>query len=402
MNSCERTILALLSRALFGREGKIEAEIDFKALYDEARIQTVHSLVYSALTEGERAQMSPLAVDKWEQLVFSSAIMNEQVLYEQRRIVDLLDKNCINCVILKGVGSALNYPEPSLRVLGDIDLLVATRDIDTAARLLTADGYEQEKDGELHLSFHKNNVVVELHKKPISLSFNENEDIAAASDAFFADIIEKRQLADGIPLPSFEHQAIILLLHKLAHFLNGELGLRQLCDWAVFVKERVDAKLWQVLLPTLDKLGIKTFTLVVTRACIDHLGLPRECAEWAMECDEELAGDVVELVVESGNFGTKVANSYGQRLFVDAHSGNRISSFFKVLWSTCRSHWPICEKHPILMPIAPFVVYFRYLKMRKRGERKRLHLGAIYQRAGTRQKLYQEIQPFITMGDKSE
>ncbi len=397
MNTCEKTILDLLSRALFGAEVALDKTVDWMSLYREARIQTVLPLVCNALTEKERKEMLPEVKEKWKQAFFQSVVINEQVLYEQEQVLNLLEKNQIPCVILKGKGSALSYPNPSLRILGDIDLLVAPENIESVSQLFIQDGFEEKEDGDLHRAFHKDKIIVELHKKPISLGFNENNEIEKAVQAFFTDIIEKRQIVDGTPIPSYAHQAVILLMHKLTHFLNGELGLRQLCDWAVFVKSHLDKKLWEELSSKLDEFGIKTFTVVITKVCIEYLGLPSTCAKWALDCDDALVKDVIELIVESGNFGGKVDNSYGQRLFVDAHSKNRVSSFFKVLWKTCRQHWKPCDRHPILLPIAPIVVYFKYLKMRKQGKRKKLKLSTVYQRAGTRQKLYRELKPFIKL-----
>ncbi len=395
MNSCEKTILNLLSRALFGADKMLEQPVDWAKLYVEARAQTVLPLVYYALTEKEREQMPQEWKEKWKQAFFSAIVTNEQVLYAQNNLVELLNEHHIPFVILKGKGSAFNYPDPSLRLLGDIDLLVGGNHIEEVCKWLIQDGYQEKAEGDLHIAFHKNNIIVELHKKPISLSFNENETIEKEVEHFFADILEKRQEIDGVSVPAYLHQAIVLLMHKLEHFLNGELGLRQLCDWAVFVEKRLDAIQWEILAPILERFGIKTFTMVVTKVCIEYLGLPSSCAEWAIGCEDALVKDVIELIVESGNFGGKVENSYGQRLFVDAHSKNRFASFFKVLFTTCRTHWSPCAKCPLLLPIAPFVVYFKYLKMRKQGKRKKLQLTAVYKKAGSRQKLYQELKPFI-------
>ncbi len=395
MNACEKTILSLLARALFGVEKPLEEPVEWEKVCKEAKVHAVLPLVYQALTKQERAQMPQGLETEWKKTLYQRILINEQILYEQTQILQTLRENDIRGIILKGQSAAFHYPDPSQRVLGDIDLLVEIPELDRVSNFLREDDYEEYKDGDLHRSFQKGVTVVEVHKKPITLDFNENPNIEESVRAFFTDIFDKRIDVNGTPVPSYSHQAIILLMHKLTHFLSGELGLRQLCDWAVFVKEQLNETLWATLSPLLDEFGIKTFTLVVTKVCIDYLGLPRECAPWAEESDPTLAKDVIELIIESGNFGRKAGNTYGQRLFVDAHSKNRVASFFKVLGSACRKHWKPCERHPILMPIAPFVVYFKYLKMRKQGKRKKLRLSAMYQRAGTRQKLYQELQPFV-------
>ncbi|MCD8398772.1 MAG: nucleotidyltransferase family protein, partial [Lachnospiraceae bacterium] len=183
--------------------------------------------------------------------------------------------------------------------------------------------------------------------------------------------------------------------HKLGHFLNSGLGLRQLCDWAVFVKERLTPEIWEDLVPKLKDFGLLYFTGVMTRACIDALGLPEEVAPWAMQYDVSLAEDVIEKMLKEGNCGHK-ADKYGERLFSNPNASNRISSFFHIVASTSRQRWPVCNKYPILMPIAPFVLLGRYLKQYKNGERPKLNLKMKFDQAGANQKLYRELKPFIT------
>ncbi len=401
MKAYESTILSLLKRGVFGVEETLVGELDFEKLYEEGKHQTVLPLVYAAFTEEERAAIPANALSKWKNAFYAYMLKNEQLLYEQSCIVEHFEKQGLPCVVLKGSGIAREYPDPALRVLGDIDLLVAPTQVDEAVEILQELSFTKKADGDLHVALYKGAIIVELHKQPVALGFNESEKILQKINDFFADILEKRQWINGVPYPTEEHQAAVLLLHALEHFLKGELGLRQLCDWAVFVKNRCTPILWEGLFPELESFGILTFTKVLTKGCVNFLGLPREYAPWTEDCDSELAKEVVELIVESGNFGRKVENSYGQRLFVDAHSNNRFTSFFKVLFSACRTHWQPCAKHPFLLPIAPIVVYCKYLKLRWQGKRQKLKLGALYQRAGTRQKLYKELKPFINTKEET-
>ena len=109
----------------------------------------------------------------------------------------------------------------------------------------------------------------------------------------------------------------------------------------------------------------------------------------------------MEDLFRCGNFGKK-QNRYGQRLFTDVNSPNRLLSFWRVGLSACRHHWSVCEKHPILPPIAPFVLLARYIKQRSSGQRPKLHLLKVYQYAGPRQKLYQELAPFHNSSENAK
>jgi len=206
--------------------------------------------------------------------------------------------------------------------------------------------------------------------------------------------LEKRQRIGGLPFLSDKHQALVLILHKLKHFLHNELGLRQLFDWAMFVDKKLDDKLWEELRPSLEEFGLLTFTGIITRACVNNFGLPKEKAPWVEDFDKELADEVMDQILASGNFGKK-AGTYGILYFTDVNSSNRLTSFVRTVFDRCKYHWPVCKKYPVLMPIAPFVAYAKYLKLRKEGKRAEIKPVSLYRKAGAKQKLYKELKPFV-------
>ena len=162
----------------------------------------------------------------------------------------------------------------------------------------------------------------------------------------------------------------------------------------MFVDRELDASLWEEITPTLKRFGLMRFARIVTRTCVDFLGLSAEKAPWCIEIDTDLSISLMEDILQSGNFGHK-ENRYGQRLFTDFDSKNRISSLFHTGIRVCREQWEPCRKYPVLLLIAPFVLVFRYKMRRKRGERPALKPLSVYQSAGKRQKLYKALKPFV-------
>ena len=397
----EKATLLLLGRALFGHAVTLDPDVDLNAVLREAVNQSMLATVYGTLTEEERACLSPADQQKWRMTFFKFVAKSQQLLYEQAHVISLLETNGVRFALLKGSTCAANYPDPSLRAMGDVDILVSPDEQRSVVALLQADGYSEvlEEDHHCHLTVCKNRVSVEVHREPNGLFVNEDDALRTRIDAFFSDVLDQVQMENGYPALSDRHQAVVLIMHKLEHFLAGGLGLRQLCDWAMFVQKRMTPALWAELEPLLESFGLLTFTLMVTRACVDHLGLPVECAPWAVTADKELSDKVMEHIVKSGNFGVK-DTAYGERFFVDAHSKGRIASAFKVVGSACRTHWPVCARHPILMPIAPFVVYARYLKLRRAGKRDKFRPVQLYQRAGSKQQLYRDLKPFVVEQSK--
>jgi len=397
MNETEKVLLQLTGRALFGALADFNSSaVDWFALYQEATAHALSLLIWDALSDEEQALIPEDIVIRWEQDSFRHIMSNEQLLYEQEQVIQILEDASIPCVILKGSSSAAYYPSPSLRIMGDIDLLVRPEQQMEAVKVLQANGYGDvlDENHHCHMTISKDGITVEVHKEPNGLLLNDNSESLRKIREYFSDAIDRRQFIGGLPVPSDEHQAVILILHKLEHFMLSGLGLRQLCDWAVFVDNKLDAALWAKLEPLLEEFGLLTFTGVMTQICVDYLGLPEEKATWAMQYDGETAAKVMAQILKEGNFGKK-ADRYGERLFNDPNSSNRVTSFFKVLGNACREHWPPCEKHAILMPAAPFVLLGRYMVQRQRGERPKLNLIKKYNQAGTDQKLYKELKPFV-------
>lgn len=83
------------------------------------------------------------------------------------------------------------------------------------------------------------------------------------------------------------------------------------------------------------------------------------------------------------------------RFFTNPNASNRLSSLIKTFFERSREQWPICEKYPILLPVAPLVAIGKYLKRRKEGKRDAIKPLELYKKAGARQKLYKELKPFV-------
>ena len=392
MNKPEQTLLSLLSRGLFNTGRTFDAEIaDWAALFQEAAHHTVIPLVYDSLTATERAFIPAEFAPRWQHTVITTLWQNEQIAAEQRRILSLFP---FPCVILKGSSSAMNYPKPELRCAGDIDLLLSPQHIETAQAILSTQGYtlaESENDGDGHRAMHRGPYIIELHHAPSGLPKSPTgEEIRA----YFRSAEMDACLRDGLPVLSADRRAVLLLVHKLDHVLTSGLGLRQLCDWAVFVSRELSPELWTELTPTLKRFGLYRFGRIVTRTCVDYLGLPLDACPWCSDVPAELSTALMEDLLRSGNFGRK-ENRYGQRLFTDAQSATPAASFFRTSLQVCREKWPPCRQYPLLLPAAPAVLLWRYFGQRRQGKRPVFNPAGAYQGAAVRQKLFQNLQGFI-------
>ena len=398
MDTVSQAMLTLLGRALFSVDsGDLPEDTDWAALYRESRAQTVHLLVYDCLHQSERAAMPPEVEAQWKQSALMTLWNNEQVQKEQMVVLDTLRKAAIPCVLLKGSSSAMCYPKPELRCAGDIDLLVSKETLNRAEQLLEGLGYvPPEEEHHCHISMHRDRMVTELHFEPNRIP---NSPLGNEIRAFFLGAEQTSENWNGLPvLPSCQ-RAVVLLLHKLEHIVSSGMGLRQLCDWAVFVRSALTPEVWAELEPLLVQFRMLHFTKVITSVCVRYLALPASCAPWCEDAAEELCELMIGEILKSGNFGRKDSN-FCLDLFTDASSPNRLASMWKIVWSTCRHSWPVCNAHPILLPIAPFVLFIRYFIRMLAGKRPKLELFKMYHRAAPRQKLYEEFSLYRADAEK--
>ncbi len=396
MEQHEKALLSIIGRALFGAEIIVPPDTDFEALYKEAMAQAVPMLVFEHLGAEDKASLPPAALSVWQKQTMQLAIRNERLLAEQGEIIRLLRENGIPCAILKGSSAAASYPNPALRIMGDIDVLVSPENQQAAVRLLQQNGFGEvlEEEHHCHLTVKRNGFAAEIHNAPNGFQFIKDQSVSNALRRFFENALDSAEHFGEIPVLSAEHQAVVLLLHKLEHFLSGSLGLRQLCDWACFVDKSFSPELFGKLKPQLESFGMLEFCGVITRVCCEYLHLPYSRASWCTDYDKDLCAEVIEDILLSGNLGRKQQN-YGERYFVDVDSAGRLSSFFYTLKTACYHHWSVCEKYKLLLCIAPFVIFAKYLKMRARGERQAIRPIELYKKAGPRRRLYKSLKPFV-------
>ena len=109
LSKTEKTILILLSRALFKTSRSIPEDPDWEEVYQECSCQSVPVLVWNAL---DKAQISGETAERWKNTVIASAYNNLQVTWQHLLVDGFMEKGKISYVILKGSASAAYYPAP--------------------------------------------------------------------------------------------------------------------------------------------------------------------------------------------------------------------------------------------------------------------------------------------------
>lgn len=222
-------------------------------------------------------------------------------------------------IVLKGQVFATTYPQPQHRQSGDIDIYFKQRsDCQKAvawASEIDKNAAESEENmrERKHFSFHVNGCVVELHRL---MCVFENERLQSRlqeiidqelenEPPFFVDI-DGKMVETVPPTLSVLHQ----ILHISRHLLEAGIGLRQLCDLAMFLDKYAEQVDRQKLCGWLEELELMTAAEALGYILVKRLGLSAEKLPFGTS--GRYADFVVREIFEGGNFGKKkVAYRHG-------------------------------------------------------------------------------------------
>ncbi len=274
----EAALLALLRRALFASEDladSITPGTDWKAVFTEARQQTVLPLaVEAASLLPEEIKPPDVAFSRAFNQVILQLAENERIMAAQDDLVKVLNQSGVPYAILKGSSVAALYPKPELRVQGDIDVLINEKDYKRALEALSLKGYQHTpRNPSYDEMFYKDSVKIEIHKAISDLPSGEVGDLIRTKLSS-ALVGVRNDVMDGHAFPVLQdrYQMLSLILHMRFHMLGTGLGLRQLCDYALFLYH-VDRNTWNAdIEPMLRRFGLFRFAAILAKTCVCDRG----------------------------------------------------------------------------------------------------------------------------------
>lgn len=195
----------------------------------------------------------------------------------QLAVIDDLQKKWaeagLRMMVMKGQATATYYPKPMHRCPGDIDCYLF-------------DGYEKGNEtaksfsDKVNEGWYKHSVIsydgetIENHQFFVHTREGKNskclnqvlcETLKAASFETFH--------GTGVLLPPPMFNALFLTYHAQAHFLEEGLKLKQLLDWAMFLKKDGDKVDWPEFFSICEKYHLRRFAEVANDIAAHYLGV---------------------------------------------------------------------------------------------------------------------------------
>ena len=331
-------------------------------------------------------------------------VNNVRIDYEHAEVHRMMMKAEIPYVILKGSSSASYYPEPLLRTMGDVDLLISKSDLPKVDVILQENGFHpiEKNDNECHLAYHRRTYGAtstwEVHWKPNGIPSGKS---GAKIEGYLADIIASAQrsnVSEGeYMVPTAFHHGLVMLLHVAGHLINTGIGLRHLCDWAVFVAKFSDEEFCEMFEDKLKAVGLWRFAQLLTQLSVKYLHCPTK--EWCDVGDDDYLEMMMVDIMNGGNFGVKDKNRINQaKLMTNTGKGVDDTSLLKQLFLTmnqkARLGMPITAKVPLLLPVGWLYVVGRHLVRIKQKRRPTIDVKDMIAGAAERKEIYKEFRLF--------
>ncbi len=191
-------------------------------------------------------------------------------------LAHLYNSNEIKMMVLKGYACGQNWPKPNHRPCGDIDIWLFGDQQRGDELLIKSKGIKIDRGHHHHTIFNWQDFLVENHYDFTNVAHHKtNEEIErlfkslGADDSHFVIINNEK-----VYIPSPNLHVLFLLHHLVSHFTSTGINIRQILDYALFVKKNTQVISWNWLLPILEKFTMVDFFNCVNAICVEDLGFP--------------------------------------------------------------------------------------------------------------------------------
>ena len=222
-------------------------------------------------------------IDKnwWRQYILSwtALMMNvEQRNSQQKKVMNAFGavwtKNGCRVMVMKGQANAIFFPHPEHRSPGDIDCYL----FEDYAR---GNDIAKEMGAKVNEGWYKHSVISYQGE-----TFENHQYFVHTRDGKRGKLLEQEleqalkkdsstllSLSTYILLPPTQWTAMFLTYHACSHFVSEGLKLKQLLDWAMFLKKEQDNVDWPSFYDYCERHHLRRFADAATAICVDLLGL---------------------------------------------------------------------------------------------------------------------------------
>lgn len=257
-------IIELLKCAITNTTPSIPSEdLDWNVVFNYAKIHRIIPVLHFSIQKLPKNIKSKVTNLEAYELAYKSNLVDDANRENEISIIAKeLSYNNIDYILLKGSVTKYFYPDTSMRMMSDIDILYRNASSKEINSILGNKGYVQTKStpkDAMYLSPNKK-VKIEMQQSLVDDGFT---DWLEYLDTIW-DRCEKK--ADNEFTMTLEDFYIYHIIHMAKHFVNGGIGLRHVLDtWVIKNYFREIDK--DFIKKILAELGLNQFEYQITTLC---------------------------------------------------------------------------------------------------------------------------------------
>ncbi len=256
-SKCYKYLLRLLSSVILNiQPPKPNKEIDWALVFHLAKQHSVFGMLSYAVEKLDEEYLpSQDMLPELKQIQRSELILESNIQFETEKLIEVIKKNDIDALLLKGMVLKEYYPVPSMRSMSDVDILYKECDKSKVKQVLKEQGYKLTLDfnGELNFikpPFHH----YEFHP---CLTFTPRN----YNDVFYDVWDNPQQSTSGNCMTlSLANTYVYMLEHLAKHIEKAGAGLRMVMDVFVFLRKEQNNLNSEIINRKLEELKLKEFS----------------------------------------------------------------------------------------------------------------------------------------------
>lgn len=207
---------------------------------------------------------------KWIGYGMSAELSYQRYVNTISALAELYQSLGLQMLLFKGYSLALNYPVPSHRPVGDIDIVVINsegelcqRQADLLLKKLGIDVLKSRTDH--HSCFPFRGVTVENHYEfsNIYRAGRKGKEFEKILQAVCFDADYGKSSINGIFFTTATFNALFLMWHLARHFCGSYISIRQLCDFWLFLEQDYEKVNWKYVKKVYHDYGLYKFARVI-------------------------------------------------------------------------------------------------------------------------------------------